>query len=224
MLKNRWRCWEWFLRQKKGSSVNHRRVRCTLENGVGPNQLINITERETEKGAKIGLIMAFSWAKRSLFGNRTCRGRKDITFLENSNRYLGPTPLSLHITTVFEWILFIEKPCLFFPWPKSLTYNASRYTFGVMIRSFKCQETEKTFRRTFSQKWGRDIQQIGFRKLRMLNRAMTLIDLRLPPGNRLERLRGNREGQHSIRINDQWRICFEWRDGDAFNVEITDYH
>ena len=65
---------------------------------------------------------------------------------------------------------------------------------------------------------------MAFRKLRMLNRALTLADLRVPPGNRLEMLRGDREGQYSIRINEQWRICFEWRDGDAYNVEIVDYH
>ena len=110
------------------------------------------------------------------------------------------------------------------PQSQSLTYNASRYTLGVMIRSFKCKETEKIFKRTFSRKWARDVQQLAFRKLRMLNRAMTLNDLRVPPGNRLEKLKGDREGQHSIRINDQWRICFEWQEGDAFNVEITDYH
>ena len=93
-----------------------------------------------------------------------------------------------------------------------------------MVRSFKCKETEKIFQRTFSRKLPRDIQQIAFRKLRMLNRAMTLTDLRVTPANRLEKLKGDREGQHSIRINDQYRICFEWQDGDAFNVEITDYH
>jgi len=65
---------------------------------------------------------------------------------------------------------------------------------------------------------------MAFRKLRMLNRALTLADLRVPPGNRLEMLRGDREDQYSIRINEQWRICFEWRDGDAYNVEIVDYH
>jgi len=76
--------------------------------------------------------------------------------------------------------------------------------------------------------WGRrlppGIQQVALRKLRMLNRAMTLEDLRIPPANRLEKLTGDRAGQYSIRIDDQWRICFEWRDRDAFNVEITDYH
>lgn len=69
-----------------------------------------------------------------------------------------------------------------------------------------------------------DIQQVALRKLRMLNRAVTLNDLRIPPANRLEKLEGDREGQHSIRINERWRICFEWQEGDVFNVEIVDYH
>ena len=69
-----------------------------------------------------------------------------------------------------------------------------------------------------------DIQQVALRKLRMLNRAVTLNDLRIPPANRLEKLKGDREGQHSIRINERWRICFEWQKGDVFNVEIVDYH
>jgi toxin HigB-1 len=93
-----------------------------------------------------------------------------------------------------------------------------------MIRSFKSKETEKTFNRERSQKLPSDIQQVALRKLRMLNRAVTLQDLRMPPANRLEKLAGDRMGQHSIRINDQWRICFEWVDGDAQNVEIVDYH
>lgn len=69
-----------------------------------------------------------------------------------------------------------------------------------------------------------DIQQTALRKLRMINNAVTLNDLRIPPANRLEKLRGDRDGQHSIRINDQWRICFIWQKGDAYDVEITDYH
>jgi len=93
-----------------------------------------------------------------------------------------------------------------------------------MIRSFKDNETEKVFHRTFSRKLPKNIQQITFRKLRMLNRAMTLTDLRIPPANRLEKLSGNRKGLYSIRINDQWRICFNWHQGDTFEVEITDYH
>jgi proteic killer suppression protein len=93
-----------------------------------------------------------------------------------------------------------------------------------MIHSFKCKETEKIFYRLFSQKLPRDIQKIAFRKLRMLNRSISLNDLRVPPGNRLEKLHADREGQYSIRINDQYRICFEWLDEDAHNVEIVDYH
>ena len=69
-----------------------------------------------------------------------------------------------------------------------------------------------------------DIQQVALRKMRMVNNAVNLSDLRIPPANRQEKLSGNRAGQYSIRINDQWRLCFEWRDGDAYEVEITDYH
>ncbi|MBN1351837.1 type II toxin-antitoxin system RelE/ParE family toxin [candidate division KSB1 bacterium] len=93
-----------------------------------------------------------------------------------------------------------------------------------MIASFKCKETEKIFSRNYSKKFPHSIQRCSLRKLRMLNRAGNLNDLRIPPGNRLESLKGERAGQMSIRINDQWRICFEWRKNDAFNVEIVDYH
>jgi proteic killer suppression protein len=93
-----------------------------------------------------------------------------------------------------------------------------------MIKSFKDVETEKIFGREFSRKLPSDIQSVALRKLRMLNNAVNLHDLRVPPANRLEKLSGDREGQYSIRINDQWRICFTWREGNAHNVEITDYH
>ncbi|MCK4645566.1 MAG: type II toxin-antitoxin system RelE/ParE family toxin [Candidatus Aminicenantes bacterium] len=93
-----------------------------------------------------------------------------------------------------------------------------------MIRSFKCKETEKIFKRNYLKKYPVDMQRVALRKLRMLNRAEDLNDLRVPPGNRLEALKGKRKGQHSIRINDQWRICFLWQDKDVFDVEITDYH
>lgn len=93
-----------------------------------------------------------------------------------------------------------------------------------MIRSFRCKETEGVFHREYSRKLPGDIQNVALRKLRMLARSTSLEDLRIPPANRLERLHGDREGQMSIRINDQWRICFEWRDADAWNVEIVDYH
>jgi len=93
-----------------------------------------------------------------------------------------------------------------------------------VIRSFKCKETEKIFKRSYSKKYPVDMQRVALRKLRMLNRAEDLNDLRVPPGNRLEALKGKRKGQQSIRINDQWRICFLWQDKDVFDVEITDYH
>jgi len=93
-----------------------------------------------------------------------------------------------------------------------------------VIRSFKDKETQKIFERQRSAKLPSDIQQVALRKLRMINRAQTLQDLKVPPANRLESLKGKRIGQYSIRINDQWRICFEWQNGEAFNVEIVDYH
>jgi proteic killer suppression protein len=94
----------------------------------------------------------------------------------------------------------------------------------MMIKGFKDKETAKIFNRNFSHRLPRDIQRIALRKLRMLNRARSIDDLRIPPGNRLEALKDDRRGQHSIRINDQWRVCFVWQDGDAYEVEITDYH
>lgn len=93
-----------------------------------------------------------------------------------------------------------------------------------MIQNFKDKETQTIFERQRSRKLPSDIQQVALRKLRMLNRAETLQDLRVPPANRLERLVGDREGQYSIRVNDRWRICFEWQDGKASDVEIVDYH
>ena len=93
-----------------------------------------------------------------------------------------------------------------------------------MIKTFKDNETQKIYQRERSRRLPPDIQQVALRKLRMLNNAININDLRVPPANRLEKLSGDREGQYSIRINDQWRICFEWRNSDAFNVEIADYH
>ncbi len=92
-----------------------------------------------------------------------------------------------------------------------------------MIRSFRSKETEALFLDEDVPRF-RNIERIARRKLLVLHRATLLGDLRVPPGNRLEALKGARRGQHSIRINDQWRICFEWAQGDAYNVEITDYH
>ena len=93
-----------------------------------------------------------------------------------------------------------------------------------MIRSFRDKETEKVFNLQVSRRLPHDIQQVAVRKLRMLNNARSLQDLRVPLANRLEKLSGDRTGQYSIRINDQWRICFEWREKDIYEVEITDYH
>ena len=93
-----------------------------------------------------------------------------------------------------------------------------------MIRSFRCKETEKIFNLEKSKKFPADIQQAALRKLRMLNRSQNITDLRVPPANRLEKLHGSRSGQWSIRVNDRFRICFEWQNGDAYNVEIVDYH
>ena len=93
-----------------------------------------------------------------------------------------------------------------------------------MIKSFQDKETEKIFSRQISTRLAQDIQRIARKKIVMLDAATQLNDLRTPPGNRLEALKRDRKGQHSIPINDQWRICFKWRDGDAYDAEITDYH
>lgn len=93
-----------------------------------------------------------------------------------------------------------------------------------MITSFKCKETEKIFNGNFSSKSPQSIQRLAARKLDYLYGAEELDDLRSPPGNRLEALKDRRAGEHSIRINDQWRICFVWRDNNAYEVEIVDYH
>lgn len=93
-----------------------------------------------------------------------------------------------------------------------------------MIQSFRCRETEKIFHREFSRKFPGGIQERAFMKLNALDSVIDIKDLMLPPSNRLETLKGNRKGQWSIRINDQWRICFEWINGNAENVEIEDYH
>jgi proteic killer suppression protein len=93
-----------------------------------------------------------------------------------------------------------------------------------MIRNFKCRETEKLFCRRFTRKLPEGIRRIARRKLELLDAAEALEDLVIPPSNRLEKLHGDRKGQYSIRINDRWRICFVWRGGDAYHVEIADYH
>lgn len=93
-----------------------------------------------------------------------------------------------------------------------------------MIKSFGCKDTKKIFNREYARKLPHDIQWVAMRKLWMIDAAPDIQSLRMPPGNRLETLDRNRLGQHSIRINDQWRICFRWHDGNAYEVEIVDYH
>ncbi|MBU2219547.1 type II toxin-antitoxin system RelE/ParE family toxin [Patescibacteria group bacterium] len=93
-----------------------------------------------------------------------------------------------------------------------------------MIKSFKCRETRKIFNRESSSKLPASIQGTAMRKLWMVAAADSINDLRIPPANHLEKLRGKKRGQHSIRINDQWRICFKWHQQDAYEVEIIDYH
>ena len=93
-----------------------------------------------------------------------------------------------------------------------------------MIKSFKCKETNKIFNGEFSKKLPSDIQKIAYRKLQMIDVAMNISDLKIPPNNKLEALKNDRQGQYSIRINDQFRICFVWLNNNAVDVEIVDYH
>ncbi len=93
-----------------------------------------------------------------------------------------------------------------------------------MIKTFRDKETEYLFNRLASRRFPANLHQTMWRKLAILNAAERLDDLHIPPGNRLEKLSGKRAGQYSIRVNDQWRLCFQWQAGDAYEVEITDYH
>ena len=93
-----------------------------------------------------------------------------------------------------------------------------------MVRGFRDKETERIFNRERSRKLPQNIHRTALKKLLLLDAADSLRDLKVPPGNQLEKLSGDRKGQHSIRIIDQWRICFHWRNGDALDVEIVDYH
>ena len=102
-------------------------------------------------------------------------------------------------------------------------YMQYRYN-RIMIKSFADRETKKVYNQTFSRKLPQSIQQIALRKMIMINNAGCLEDLRVPPANHLEALHGDREGQYSIRINDQFRICFRPEDNDYYDVEIVDYH
>lgn len=93
-----------------------------------------------------------------------------------------------------------------------------------MIQSFACAETEKIFNSALSRRFPPDIQRAARRKLLQLHAAVSIRDMSVPPGNRLEQLKGNRAGHYSVRVNDQWRICFRWQGSDARDVEIVDYH
>jgi toxin HigB-1 len=93
-----------------------------------------------------------------------------------------------------------------------------------MIKTFRCKQTQRVFLREAAPKFPQDVCRKALRKLLILDAADKLDDLRIPSGNQLEKLVGDRKGQHSIRTNDQWRICFRWEDGDAYEVEVVDYH
>jgi len=93
-----------------------------------------------------------------------------------------------------------------------------------VIRSFGDRDTLRVFQRLHVKRFSFDIQRMAYRKMLLLDAAGSINDLRIPPGNRLEKLVRSRDGQHSIRINEQWRLCFRWKTNDAFNVEIADYH
>ena len=105
-----------------------------------------------------------------------------------------------------------------------LTILTTRVSIIYVIKSFKCKETERIFSGKYSRKFPKSIQRLAARKLETLAAATQLKSLRIPPSNRLEKLKGDRDGQYSIRINDQWRICFLWESGNAYKVAIVDYH
>lgn len=106
---------------------------------------------------------------------------------------------------------------------KLVNHSVLRYDW-VMIKSFRDKDSERLFQRQFLRHFPPEIHRLAWRKLVQLDVAERLDDLRIPPANRLERLSGDRAGQHSVRINDQWRVCFRWQEGDAYDVEVTDYH
>lgn len=119
-------------------------------------------------------------------------------------------PLFSRVTTSSDDLRFS-----FFSYPYCLTYDVLRYTLTRMIHSFECADTHSLFIRRKSKRWN-NILSVALRKLDQLNAAAILEDLRVPPGNRLESLKGDRRGRHSIRINDQWRICFVWKTDGAY--------
>lgn len=105
-----------------------------------------------------------------------------------------------------------------------MTLYVVRYIIANVIQTFRCSETERLFRERVAGRRFRSFGDVAYRKLFQLNHAAELRDLQRVPGNRFEKLEGNRKGQYSIRINDQWRVCFTWLEGNAYDVEIVDYH
>lgn len=102
--------------------------------------------------------------------------------------------------------------------------NATRYYLFAVIKTFRDKESEQLFQRRFTRRFPANLHRAAWKKLAMLDAAEKLEDLRVPPGNRFEKLSGKRAGEYSIRINDQWRICFRWREGNSYDVEVADYH
>jgi toxin HigB-1 len=118
---------------------------------------------------------------------------------------------------------FAANPTLVI-FPLLLTIITRSVIIVIMIRSFRDEDSQSLFMRESTRRWSLPVQRAGLRKLLILDAATSLNDLRLPPGNRLEKLSGERSGQYSIRVNDRWRVCFRWIQGDAIDVEIVDYH
>jgi proteic killer suppression protein len=148
------------------------------------------------------------WRREELdFWNRSCR-------LSTAQQgVLSAKKMDLKSSTI-AFLKLCSEHCV---------YNASRYTIAFMIQSFKCSDTQTLFSGTSVARFI-NFQAVAERKLQMLHRATRLDDLRIPPNNKLEALKRDRKGQHSIRINDQWRVCFVWTGSNATKVEIVDYH
>ena len=118
----------------------------------------------------------------------------------------------------------VSVPSGYARWIRTLdVIHASRYYLALTIKSFKCKETEALFQGRRVRRWV-NVERPALRKLEQLDWSSVLEDLRVPPGNRLEALKGNRKGQHGIRVNDQWRVCFVWTPEGPKDVEIVDYH
>ena len=142
---------------------------------------------------------------------------------------MGGVPFSYHdqfpptTTVMFEHHLVCLLSITWLDEETNLTHDVIRHIIMCMIRTFKCRDTEKLFNDLNVRRF-RGISRTARLKLEVLNAAVSLNSLRVPPGNRLEQLKGSRKGQHSIRVNSQWRICFKWEEADATDVEIVDYH